>query len=412
MLQPTKIGSAAIRQAEIMNVPNVPQSADLDPVSVSSGAVMVVDQQPRPPKGHTLITISEEQLAVVEATVSQMELALIPAGDIVRIGFEAESALQRTLDGFLARLDKNTAGKVFELFGKLQKGVADTNLPALLVKIKDDKPGMLGGLMARVRGKSAQDLAREGFEETRKLITGKTKTLADVMVQLESQLQSEMASLFSELSTLDQLKISYRDQLRDFALAAAIAQAFLIKSQAYIESQRAIVAQSGDPMALARFQEMENKLQLLESRSLALEGVYTRLPADQMVIQQIQSAGIATLQETATTAASRFSSIKMTLLALHGAFAVRGVQQLAASQANLDQQLVAMRGQLMNEVVATSANAAGENRLAQAQQIETIIAQTQEVNAIVSQARKDNEVKFAQARESFVRARQTLATIQ
>ncbi|MDN5750920.1 MAG: HAD family hydrolase, partial [Pseudonocardia sp.] len=57
--------------------------------------------------------------------------------------------------------------------------------------------------------------------------------------------------------------------------------------------------------AQARVRELQDKLRLLESRALALEGTYTRLPADQMVIQQIEQAGVATLQETATTVASR-----------------------------------------------------------------------------------------------------------
>ncbi|MGT2467579.1 hypothetical protein ACVOMV_25975 (plasmid) [Mesorhizobium atlanticum] len=76
-------------------------------------------------------------------------------------------------------------------------------------------------------------------------------------------------------------------------------------------------------VAQARVQELRDKLRLLESRALALEGTYTRLPADQMVIQQIEQAGITTLQETATTVAARFASIKMTLLSIHGAFAVK-----------------------------------------------------------------------------------------
>ena len=44
----------------------------------------------------------------------------------------AEQALQRTLDGFLARLDKNSASAVFALFGRLEEGVQDAKLPEIL----------------------------------------------------------------------------------------------------------------------------------------------------------------------------------------------------------------------------------------------------------------------------------------
>ena len=123
-----------------------------------------------------------------------------------------------------------------------------------------------------------------------------------------------------------------------------------------------------DPVAQARLAELRDKLRLLESRALALEGTYTRLPADQMVIQQIEQAGIATLQETATTVASRFASIKMTLLSIQGAFAVRSVQQLAGRQAKLDQQLTDANAALDEAQAAFDDTTAGtpERRRAQA----------------------------------------------
>ncbi|NDY74765.1 hypothetical protein G3N28_22700, partial [Desulfobacter hydrogenophilus] len=150
-------------------------------------------------------------------------------------------------------------------------------------------------------------------------------------------LRDEMQKLFAELQLLETLKQSYGTHFADFTLDAAVARAFLEKAKGYFEAEAARAKQNpGDVVAQARVQELQDKLRLLESRALALEGTYTRLPADQMVIQQIEQAGITTLQETATTVAARFASIKMTLLSIHGAFAVKGVQQLAARQARLD----------------------------------------------------------------------------
>jgi HPt (histidine-containing phosphotransfer) domain-containing protein len=162
---------------------------------------------------------------------------------------------------------------------------------------------------------------------------------------------------------------------------------------------------------LTELAEFEGKLQLLESRALALEGVYCRLPADQLVIQQIEQAGVATLQETATTAASRFANIKMTLLTLHGALAVKGVQRLSLASAQLDKQLTEMRGVLMRDVVQAASNAPAENRLAQVEQLRTVIAETKAINDIVQKAKFETKTKFETARIAFTAARQELATI-
>ena len=164
-------------------------------------------------------------------------------------------------------------------------------------------------------------------------------------------------------------------------------------------------------MGQARLRELHDKLRLLESRALALEGTYTRLPADQMVIQQIEAAGIATLQETATTVSSRFASIKMTLLAIHGAFAVKSVQQIAERQARLDQQLTHLRGQATKDVAVAAAKAPGDNRVAQAQQIAAIITQTREIHELVEAAKQDTEAKFETARQMFEKSRADLAAL-
>ncbi|MEO7999645.1 MAG: hypothetical protein ABI852_19495, partial [Gemmatimonadaceae bacterium] len=296
-------------------------------------------------------------------------------------------------------------------FGRLEKGVNDADLPEILEKIqKGEEPGFFAGLVMKITGKTPDELMREFMDEVGEMITTRTRTLADEMQRLEGDLNKEMKSLFSELQTLDALKRAYRTHFDEFTVEAAVAKTFLDKAKVYVAEQHASL-NANDVVARARLQELENKLQLLESRALALEGVYTRLPADQLVIQQIEQAGVATLQETATTVASRFASIKMTLLSIHGAFAVKSVQQLSQRQAKLDEQLTKLRGAALQDVAVTAAKAPGDNRLAQAQQIESIIATTREIHALVAAARKETEEKFEVARQKFAQARNDLAEL-
>lgn len=357
------------------------------------------------------VVLRPEQEPKARQALQTIDFESMPSGEVIRIGLDAEQALQRTLDGFLARLDKKSATQVFALFDRLEKGVDDAKLPEILDRIENgEKPGLLGSLFGKLRGKDVQDMASELMEEIGDMVAGRTRTLADELGKLETELSAEMQRLFSELQQLDILKKSYAEHFGDFTVAAAVSRALLENAKTEVAAAEA-TSNPADVVEQGRLSELRDKLRLLESRALALEGTYTRLPADQMVIQQIEQAGIATLQETATTVASRFASIKMTLLSIHGAFAVKSVQQMAGRQEKLDRQLTEIRGRALKDVAVTAATAPGDNRLAQAQQIEQIIATTKEIHGLVATARKSTEEKFDQARQKLAAARQDLAVL-
>jgi hypothetical protein len=227
---------------------------------------------------------------------------------------------------------------------------------------------------------------------------------------MDVELRQEQHKLDGEIRALEQLKDAYRDRYSDFAVVVAFLSVFLSQSRDLV-AQAEQQAQPGNPQDTVRLTELKDKLQALESRSLALEGTLSRLPADQLVIRQLQNAAIATLQETTTTASSRFASIKMTLLTLHGALVTQSVQQLADQGAALDQNLAGVRSVLMKDVVTKAANAPGDNRVAQAQQLQAIVADTAQLVGVVEQARADNQQKFAQARDMFAQARQDMLAV-
>ena len=72
---------------------------------------------------------------------------------------------------------------------------------------------------------------------------------------------------------------------------------------------------------------------------------------------------------------------------------------------------VQLAGDAEYDRAVAAAQAPGENRLAQAQQIEQIIATTKEIHGLVEAARKSTEEKFEQARQRFAAARQELASL-
>ena len=107
----------------------------------------------------------------------------------------------------------------------------------------------------------------------------------------------------------------------------------------------------------------------------------------------------------------KLSNLPGTRSTLHGALVTQSVQQLADQGAALDQNLAGVRSALMKDVVTKAANAPGDNRLAQAQQLQAIVADTAQLVGVVEQARADNQQKFAQAREMFAKARQDMLAV-
>ena len=224
------------------------------------------------------VVLQPHQVPQAEQILGALDFAAIPSGDIIKIGLGAEQSLQKTLDGFLARLDKKTASKVFALFGRLEKGVDDAKLPEILEKIqKGEDPGFFSGLFAKVTGRKPEEAFSEFMQEVGDLISSRTRTLADEMGRLEGELSKEMKTLFGELQALESLKQSYGTHFASFTVDAAVARAFLEKARQYVAQQTA-AADPADVSAQARLRELTDKLRLLESRALALEGTYTRLP--------------------------------------------------------------------------------------------------------------------------------------
>jgi hypothetical protein len=349
--------------------------------------------------------LTPEQVQQVKAELTGRSLAGTSLLDIAKLGSEAEVALHRTLGGFLDKIEKGEQPKIFTLVSRLGEAVDAQRLPALADEILNAKPSFMERLAGMFSKKALARAMQRAFEEIRLRAAGKTKTLNDVLKAMETELADEQRRLEGELRTQEQLKESYREHFRQFGVVVAFMLAWLAQSRD--EVQRA-AAQGADATELRALNE---KLQALESRTLALEGTLTRLPADQLTIRMLENAGIATLQETMTTASSRFASIKMTLLTIHGTLVTQGVQRLAEQGAALDANLLAVRSALMKDVVDKAATAPGDNRLAQAEGLKKIVADTKELVAIVDRAAENNQKKFQAAREITVQARRDLAEL-
>lgn len=351
------------------------------------------------------LALTPENVKEIETALAQHQLADTPTLEIAKIGADAEAALHRTLGSFLDKIEKGEQPKIFTLVNRLSEAVDEQRLPALADEILNAKPSLMERISGAFSKKALQKAAERAWEEIRMRAAGKTKTLNDLIKGMEKELETEQRRLEGELRVQEQLKDSYREHFTSFALVVAFSESWLAQSKQQLEQAIA----NGADATTQRL--MNEKIQALESRSLALQNTLTRLPSDQLTIRMLENAGLSTLQETMTTASGRFASIKMTLLTIHGALVTQGVQRLAEQGAALDANLLAVRSALMKDVVTKAANAPGDNRLADANGLKRVVEETRELVQIVDRAAESNRQKFDAARTITQQARQELLAL-
>ncbi|QHJ00479.1 hypothetical protein GT347_22380 [Xylophilus rhododendri] len=353
-----------------------------------------------------------EALDAVARQVDGIDPAATPLLALASLGSDADVALHRSLGAFLDRIDKAQNPQLFKLVAELNREVAAQDLPGLADRILDGKPGFLeklGGLFSR-RGAAAS--ANALFEQLRALVAGRTATLKTLMDRMERDIEAEKKNAIAEAQNLESLKNQYRAHFSEFAMATILVNTLAHKAQAQFDAAQAAVASSApDALDSGSLQDLQDKVLALQNRALALEGVFTKLPAEQLVIRQVQTAAVQTVLEVSTTTAQRFASIKMTLLSLHGALATQSLQRIAEQGAQLDSNLAAARAKVVGNVVATAANAPGDNRLRQAGQLRDIVTQTAALQQVVEDARRSNAQKFEEARGLLSQARTDLAQL-
>lgn len=352
------------------------------------------------------LSLDAQQTAAIEARIAQFDLAALPAQRIALLGQEPTDHLNRVLDGFLERVHKSENPQLFKLVDTLSEEIAKERIGELAEQILSARPGLKDRILGLFSKKALQQGLDRAYEELGRMASRKSKSLSDLVGEMERKLAGEMSKLGEELRQMEAVKDEYRKAFVAFAEEVAFLNSALAKARA--RAPALLAAADRDVM---RQQEIEDKLQALESVALSREAMMTRLPAEQLIIRQLQNAGISTLQELSVTMGDRFASIRATLLGIHGANLVRNVQRLGQANANLDNQLQQARAKLMGTVVTAAAHAPGDNRLAQARDLQRVVADTASLQNVVEQAREVNRAKFEEARGVMSQVREDLLAL-
>lgn len=394
--------------------------APLTPTALGSGVDLAASALPLPalstpaiPTSASLalpanfpLQLNPTQVSALESRVAQFDFEALSARQVATLGQAPTDKLNRLLDGVLGRVNKAEQPQLFKLVDTLSQEVAKERIGDLAESILAAKPGLMTRVLGLFSKKALQRGMDRAYEELGRSARSKSKSLSDVVTGLEQTLKAEMAKLNDELIAMEKLKNEYRASFVEFAQEVVFLNNALTQARAQLP---ALLQAAGQD--IVRQQELQDKLQSLESVALSREAMMTRMPAEQLIIRQLQNAGIATLQELTITMGDRFASIRMTLLGIHGANLVRGVQRLGQANAQLDAQLQEARAKLMGTVVATAANAPGDNRLAQAHQLRRVVEDTKALQDAVDASRQANQAKFEEARTTMAAVRQDLLAL-
>ena len=384
--------------------------ASTDTALALSPAANAWDGRLKMPQGVTEGVLTLDQSNGIVNQVQSLSIHDLSLLQISGLGAEVEIALHKSLGSFLDRIEKGDSPQIFRLVSELNAAIKAEDLDGLADKIINGKLGFFNKLLGLLNPKKMASSRANMFEDLRMMVSGKSRKLSSVLDRMEKDIEVEKSKALEDAKSLERLKDNYRARFGDFVLATVFLSTLLVKAQQELAEVTAAEAR-GDFSRKMTLQEAQDKVQALESRALSIEAVLTKLPAEQLVIRQVQTATIQTVQEITTTTAGRMASIKMTLLVLHSAMGVQNLQRTAQQGADLDANLSKVRNRLVTQVVTSAANAPGDNRLQQASQLRDVVKNTRELQAVVEKARLDNKVKFDGARAILVQARTDLTEL-
>jgi len=363
---------------------------------------------------HFPIALDKGQMKQVIALLDNVNFLAMPQQDIASLCGEVEKEFNTVLDGFLERINDIDNPKLTKILKTLSTAVEEQDLQGLANRILNEKPNswdkLKNKMMGLVRGVKDSDTREQFWEETKDMLRAKSTNLKTVVTDMEKELDKELIKLNDSVAFMDEATDAYKAHFENYVIAVAFMSLFYNKAQAQVEDFK-LSLDDNNLIHQRQYNELDDKLQKLESRTLALEGTLTSIPADDLVIRQLQNANVSARQDAMTTLPARFTNIKMTILKLNSALILQGMQNVADHSKRLDDALSAVTSQLTKEVVTHAANAPGEARKAQAEQILGIITDTKELLQIAEKGRENNKKNFADARKLFADARQAMLHI-
>jgi uncharacterized protein YihD (DUF1040 family) len=349
--------------------------------------------------------LSPQMTQAAVAQANSFSLQDVNLLDISKLADTAEKGLAKTVSDFLSRCSSESP-VVYRLVKELNAEIEKEKVGELAAQVINPQPGTMAkfvGMFSKKKLNNAIDEVINGLSIT---LRGKTKNLNDVINKMQAELERDQQKQIVSIQEMQKLKAAYQKAFTDFTTDVAFMMLILAKSKKDFQAIEAEGKLDGYELS-----ELKQKLAALESRTIFLSSAMLKLPTDQLVITQLEEAGIITLTESTSTALSRFTNIKMTMLNIHQALVTATLQRNMLQGQALDENLAAVRGQLTGQVALKSAKMMGDNRVREAERLQQTVNDIAALQSEIETARANQQQQFDVAWNTLTSVTQTLGQL-
>lgn len=330
------------------------------------------------------------------SNVQPFRIAETPGQELVLFGNERQKEFGAKLDGVLVQLTKGTNPILFELFNQLSKGVEGVNIPELEKEITaSTKVGPLGKLLMAVGLTNASKRLQKANARVGGMLKTKSTSLLKLCEDMQKTTETEVGNLINDTQKLQVLALELRQNVDVFREYVQCGHQMLASARSELAELK------NDPSKSIEVKNLEDKINLFESRVVVLETVLQKAPTNLESIRIGMNASLATLGETANSALEDFNDIKTILIELSVTHQIQTVQSLNDQRRALKAGLSTHSKQQLQNVAVTAASAQGLNRLNDATQLMESAKSLAETNAKVKAEIEANKQRFADARATL-----------
>lgn len=349
--------------------------------------------------------LSPQMTQTAAAQANSFSLKDVNLLDISKLADTAEKGLAKTVSDFLSRCTSESP-VVFRLVKELNAEIEKEKVGELAAQVINPQPGTMAKFVGMFSKKKLDNAIDEVINGLSIALRGKTKNLNDVINKMQAELERDQQKQVVSIQEMQKLKAAYQKAFTDFTTDVAYMVLILDKSKKEFQAIEAEGKMDGYELS-----ELKQKLAALESRTIFLSSAMLKLPADQLVITQLEEAGIITLSESASTALSRFTNIKMTMLNIHQALVTATLQRNMMQGQALDENLAAVRWQLTGQVALKSAKMMGDNRVREAERLQQTVNDIAALQTEIESARANQQQQFDAAWNTLTSVTQTLGQL-
>lgn len=328
------------------------------------------------------------------SNVQLFQISATPGQELVLFGNDRQKQFGAKLDSVLVQLTKGSNPILFELFNQLSKGVEGVNIPELEKEIvASTKVGPFGKLLMAVGLTNASKRLQKANVRVGGMLKTKSTSLLQLCEKMQETTSKEVGNLIEDTQKLQVLAVELQQNVEVF-------KDYVQGGHQMLASARAELAElKNDPARANDAKNLEDKINLFESRVVVLETVLQKAPTDLEALRLGMNASLSTLGETANSALEDFNDIKSILIKLSVTHQIQTVQALNDQRRALKQGLQAHANQQLQTVAVTAAAAQGLNRLEDANQLMESAKSLAETNTKVKAEIEANKQRFADARK-------------